>query len=41
MTGYPATTPTAADNDYTRINDAIQAAVNGQTIKPARHVRLD
>jgi uncharacterized repeat protein (TIGR02543 family) len=29
----PATTPTATDNDYTRINNAIQSAVAGETIK--------
>jgi hypothetical protein len=33
VTIVPATTPTAADNDYTRINNAIQSTFNGQTIK--------
>jgi Ca2+-binding RTX toxin-like protein len=28
----PASSPSASDNDYTRINDAIQAALDGQTI---------
>ena len=32
VTVVPATVPTAADNDYTRINNAVQAAVNGQMI---------
>lgn len=31
-TGAQGVTPTAADNDYTRIDDAIQAATNGSTI---------
>ena len=29
----PAPVPTATDNDYTRINNAVQAASNGETIK--------
>ncbi|HEX5702908.1 MAG TPA: Calx-beta domain-containing protein [Pyrinomonadaceae bacterium] len=33
LTVTPATTPTATDNDYTRINNAVQAAFSGQTIK--------
>jgi len=33
VTIVPAPTPTAADNDYTRINNAVQATFNGQTIK--------
>ena len=33
VTITPTETPTAADNDYTRINDAIQAAGAGDTIK--------
>lgn len=33
LTVTPATTPTAADNDYTRINNAVQASFSGQTIK--------
>ena len=33
LTVTPATTPTAADNDYTRINNAVQATFSGQTIK--------
>ena len=33
MTITPAAAPTAADNDYTRINNAIQSTVSGQTIK--------
>jgi CSLREA domain-containing protein len=33
VTVTPATTPTASDNDYTRINNAVQAAFSGQTIK--------
>ena len=32
VTIVPATTPTAADNDYTRINNAVQIAVSGQMI---------
>jgi len=32
VTVTPAITPSVADNDYTRINNAIQAAVAGQTI---------
>ncbi len=31
-TGYSGTTPTATDNDYTRIRNAIEAAGNGFTI---------
>jgi CSLREA domain-containing protein len=31
----PATSPTATDNDYTRINDAVQAAISGEIIKLA------
>ena len=33
LTVTPATSPNATDNDYTRINNAVQAAFNGQTIK--------
>ena len=33
VTIVPAPVPTANDNDYTRINNAVQAAINGQTIK--------
>ncbi len=33
LTVTPAVTPTATDNDYTRINNAVQAAFSGQTIK--------
>ena len=29
----PAPAPTATDNDYTRINNAVQAASNGETIE--------
>jgi hypothetical protein len=32
ITITPAGSPTALDNDYTRINNAVQAAVNGDTI---------
>ena len=37
----PALTPTATDNDYTRIQNALDAAVNGDTIHAPRHLRLD
>ena len=33
MTIVPATVPTANDNDYTRINNAVQATFTGQVIK--------
>ncbi len=33
VTITPATSPTVTDNDYTRINNAIQAASAGDTIK--------
>ena len=33
VTITPAASPTVTDNDYTRINNAIQASVAGQTIK--------
>src|SRR5215471_3735522 len=35
ITITPATVPTATDNDYTRINNAIQAVSSGDTIKLA------
>ncbi|MBK9708860.1 MAG: right-handed parallel beta-helix repeat-containing protein [Acidobacteria bacterium] len=31
-TGATSSTPTAADNDYTRVNSAVQAAMSGDTI---------
>src|SRR5215510_15552259 len=33
LTITPAIAPTASDNDYTRINNAVQAAADGDTIK--------